>query len=138
MYMYAYRLYKPHAKLNTPTEATAFIALILTFLGLSDLTATYLPDHTAIEYWSSQTPVRLVFLFCVTAYTYLFKSDGMLGSGISLYSKDSGNNLKNGLVFSWGFMEVSAWFWVYLLLRDERRNAAIRIMEQRAAQEDRM
>jgi Increased loss of mitochondrial DNA protein 1 len=31
------------------------------------------------------------------------------------------DNLKNGLIFAWAFLESAIWFLVYLSLRDERR-----------------
>lgn len=100
---------QPHVTaLDKPNEATAFIAVVLAFLGIADLTAASLPEIPALEYWTSNTPMRLVFLFVLTAYTYLFKEDGMFGGGRA----SIGEPLQNGLVFAFGFMETAVWFWV--------------------------
>ncbi|PSN65366.1 hypothetical protein BS50DRAFT_575399 [Corynespora cassiicola Philippines] len=131
-------------KLPTPNDfykasaTTGFIALLLAFLGVSDLTALSLPEEVADTYWGTQTPVRLAFLFGVTGYTYLFKQHGILASQGRDYTYNAGDNLKNSIVFTWGFLELSAWFWVFVTLRDERQQRNVRLMEKRKAEEDRM
>ncbi|KAJ9645185.1 hypothetical protein H2199_003190 [Coniosporium tulheliwenetii] len=117
---------------------TAFLAVLFAFLGLSDFTAASMPSELSIPFFTSQAPVRLLFLFMVTSYTYLFKRGGMFaGQGLA-YKPGVGEELKNGVVFTWGFLELTAWFWVFLTLRDERRQAAIQLMERRKAEADRM
>lgn len=54
------------------------------------------------------------------------------------YSKSPGSYLKNSVVFSWGFIELSMWFWIYVTLREERRERARKIVEQRKTAADRM
>lgn len=136
--------------MDKPSDASAFIAVILAFLGIADLTAASLTDLVALEYWLSNVPVRLTFLFALTAYSYLFKEGGMLNFG-STGKASAGENLQNGMVFSWAFFELVAWFWVRLEshlnfqqltvpqifsnLREERQNMARRILEQRKAEE---
>lgn len=93
--------------MDKPSEASAFIAILLAFFGLSDLTAASLDALPALEYWLANVPVRLSVLFAVTAYSYLFKDDGMLGP-----AGGPGRYLCNALVFTWGFMELMVWFWV--------------------------
>lgn len=95
--------------MDKPSEASAFIAILLAFFGLSDLTAASLDALPALEYWLANVPVRLSVLFAVTAYSYLFKDDGMLGP-----AGGPGRYLCNALVFTWGFMELMVWFWVSL------------------------
>ncbi len=85
---------------------------MLALLGISDLTAVSLPDEIALPFWGSQTPVRLVFLFAVTGYTYLFKQGGVLAAKGAAYQITVGDGLKNSLVFSWGFFELAMWYWV--------------------------
>lgn len=63
-------------------------------------------------YWGNQTPVRLLFLFGLTGYSYAFKEGGMLANAGKAYTRNAGDNLKNSIVFSWGFLELAAWFWV--------------------------
>jgi hypothetical protein len=54
------------------------------------------------------------------------------------YSKSPGSYLKNSVVFSWGFIELSMWFWIYVTLREERRERARKIIEQQKAEADKM
>lgn len=97
-----------------------------------------MPTELSIPFFTSQAPVRLLFLFLVTGYTYLFKKGGMFaGQGLA-YKPGVGEELKNGVMFTWGFLELSAWFWVFLTLRDERRQNAFQLMERRKAEADRM
>lgn len=49
-----------------------------------------------------------------------------------------GNNLNNGLIFTWGFLEMASWFWVYTTLREERREKARNLVESRKRDADRL
>jgi len=98
--------------LTKPNETSAFAAVILAFLGLADLTAASLEERISIEYWQSNVPVRLIFLFGLTAYIYTCKDDGIFGSTSLLQQETPGELLRNSLVFAWAFMETSLWFWV--------------------------
>lgn len=54
--------------------------------------------------------MRLLFYFAVLGYTYLFKPGGFLaGKG---EGRGWGDELKNGVVFTWAFLEMLVWFWV--------------------------
>ena len=68
-------------------------------------------EDLALQYWLSNVPVRLTFLFGLTGYVYMFKEDGIFGSK-SISKAGAGENLRNSLVFAWAFMETAAWFWV--------------------------
>ena len=115
-----FRRFQPQpSNFDRPSDATAFIAVILAFLGLSDFTAASMREEIAFSYWSSQLPVRLFFLFLMTGYTYLFKRGAETFGEAIKYTSSSGDNLKNSLVFTWGFMEVATWFWVRI---SEKRN----------------
>lgn len=134
---------QPHPTAFTKaTEATAFTGLILAFLGVTDLVAASLPDRTALEYWSNTVPVRLLLLFTTTAYIYLCKDDGIFGSGSSNNlaklrgTAGIGENVKNSFVFAACFYEVCLWFWVFLLLKDERKAFAIKLAEEQARIEE--
>jgi hypothetical protein len=41
-------------------------------------------------------------------------------------------------VFTWGFLEMAAWFWVFVTLREERREKARKIVEKRQAEAARL
>ncbi|KAJ4380255.1 hypothetical protein N0V86_004564 [Didymella sp. IMI 355093] len=121
----------------TPSAAVAFIAVLFAFIGINDLTAASLPEEVFDEYWGAQTPVRLVFLFALTGYTFLFKEGGMFGGARGLaYSNSPGSHLKNSVVFSWGFIELSTWFWIFVTLREERRERARKLIEKRQKEAD--
>ncbi|KAF2683399.1 hypothetical protein K458DRAFT_418996 [Lentithecium fluviatile CBS 122367] len=119
---------------SKPSATTAFIAVLLAFLGVSDLTSLSLSDELAESYWGTQTPVRLTFLFAVTGYSYLFKDGGVLANSGRKYTVNAGDHLKNSIVFTWGFLELAALFWVFITLRDERRQRAQRLIEKRKAE----
>jgi hypothetical protein len=124
---------------STPSAALAFVALLFAFLGISDLTAASLDDDIFDAYWGAQTPVRLVFLFLLTGYTVLFKKGGLLSpKGANAFATGPGDYLKNSFVFAWGFIEISAWFWIFVTLRDERRERAKKILAKRQAEAARL
>jgi hypothetical protein len=124
---------------STPSAALAFVALLFAFLGISDLTAASLDDDIFDAYWGAQTPVRLVFLFLLTGYTVLFKKGGLLSpKGANAFATGPGDYLKNSFVFAWGFIEISAWFWIFVTLRDERRERARKILAKRQAEAARL
>lgn len=67
--------------------------------------------------------MRLLFFFALTFYAYAFKPGGVavLGTEFGAKGKDivgggrpGWDDLKNSLVFSWGFLEMMVWFWVSL------------------------
>lgn len=93
--------------MDKPSEASAFIAVLLTFFGLSDLTAASLDALPALEYWLANVPVRLTVLFGVTAYSWLFAEGGYLGPTLG-----AGRHLCNSWVFTFAFMELMIWYWV--------------------------
>lgn len=95
-----------------PSPTTAFIAVLLAFLGISDLTSLSLADEAAEAYWGTQTPVRLTFLFGLVGYIHTFKEGGIFAKSGRQYAAGAGDSLKNSIMFTWGFLELSAWFWV--------------------------
>ncbi|KAL6156090.1 hypothetical protein ACJBU6_05226 [Exserohilum turcicum] len=120
---------------SKPSAATAFLAVLFAFLGLSDLTTLSLHEQIYDEYWGLQAPVRLLFLFGITGYSYTFKEGGLFGAKGADYRASAGASLCNGLVFSWGFLEVAVWFWIYSTLREERMEKA-KIAAEKQARED--
>jgi hypothetical protein len=90
-------------------------------------------EPVAVEYWSAATPLRLVCLFPLTAYTFLYKPTHFSGVKSKLHVATPGDNLKNSFTFSWCFLETMMWFWVYVSLREQRRAAAQRVLEGKAA-----
>lgn len=123
-----------------PTEATALIALILVFLALSDLLAASLPTRSALEYWTTVTPARLLVLFLLTAYIYMTSSESSLADSAFRTLKGGqwpGDTIKNDLCFAVGFIESMTWFWIYSLLRDERNDFLLEEAQKAAEREER-
>jgi hypothetical protein len=48
-----------------------------------------------------------------------------------MYKATPADDFKNGLTFSWCFLETVMWFWVYVALREQRKAAAQRLLEGR-------
>ena len=40
------------------------------------------------------------------------------------------------MLFTWAFVEMITWFWVFVTLREERRDIAMRMARRKAAEED--
>lgn len=95
-------------------------------------------EELCAEYWGAQAPMRLLFLFGLTAYTYMFKEGGMLAARSNEHLMSKGDTLNNSIVFTWGFLEMAAWFWIYTTLRDERRDKVQKVIEKRKVEETRL
>lgn len=52
----------------------------------------------------------------------------------SAYTFNVADDLKNSIVFTWGFLELAAWFWVFVTIRDERRQRMMRLVAKRQAE----
>lgn len=105
--------------MDKSSEASAFIAVLLTFFGLADLTAASLDALPALEYWMANVPIRLTVLFALTAYSWLFAEGGYLGPTLT-----AGRHLCNSWVFTFAFMELMMWYWVSrIALFEEYTNA---------------
>ena len=97
---------------NKPSATTAFIAVLFAFIGLSDLTALSLSDALFDEFWGNQAPIRLLFLFLLTGYTYASKDGGLFAPRSYDYAMSAGASLSNSIVFTWAFLELIAYMWV--------------------------
>ncbi|CBF81256.1 hypothetical protein AN5761.2 [Aspergillus nidulans FGSC A4] len=52
-------------------------------------------------------------------------------AGPTAFDELSGlENLKNRVVFTYGFMEMMFWFWIFITLREERQEVAVRFAER--------
>ncbi|OQO07523.1 hypothetical protein B0A48_07220 [Cryoendolithus antarcticus] len=152
VYMLGESMHLPHATTFTkPSEASTFVAILLSLFAVSDFTAAGLDQLVALEYWLANVPVRLAVMFAVTGYSWVGREGGYLGPepGLGSFRVGLGSgglkggmgvreSVCNSLVFSWGFFEMCAWFWVFTSLRDERTAVAKKILEHRKAEEDRL
>jgi len=103
-----------------PSPTSAFLAILFAFLGFSDLTAISMNEQAAYHYWGSQTPVRLLFLLGLSGYMYITKPDSAAGALSQKYlASHPADNMKNGMVFSWAFLECTVYFMIYLALKEE-------------------
>ncbi|TVY58004.1 Protein ILM1 [Lachnellula cervina] len=125
---------------ETQSAPLAFLAAVLLFLGVSDLVACSLPEEIYSYFWGSQTPARLVLLFAYTFYSFFFSAKSpMYSQTPHIYTPSGwGEGLKNRVFFTWAFVEMITWFWVFVTLREERRDVAIRAQERMAAEADRL
>jgi len=114
--------------MNKSSEASAFIAVLLIFFGLADLTAASLDALPAIEYWTANVPVRLTVLFAVTAYSWLFADGGYLGPTLG-----AGRHLCNSWVFTFAFMELMMWYWVSEIIMVEQYGSSADIIFYRSS-----
>ncbi|GKU04288.1 hypothetical protein FLAG1_06890 [Fusarium langsethiae] len=109
----------------------AFLAVILIFIGFSDLVSLSMPDEVCLVFhWGTQAPIRSFLSLIFVAYVFLF------GPASPIYSKSSrgplahpsahhpagwgGDMLKNRLFFTFIFIETMTWFWIWVTLREER------------------
>ncbi|KAL2857748.1 increased loss of mitochondrial DNA protein 1 [Aspergillus pseudoustus] len=103
------------------------------------------------EIWTLLSASRFCLFFAVSFFIYQSKPDawGVLGGSngagpaatgpgssfsFGLESKTGGltglDQLKNRVVFTYGFMEMMFWFWIFLTLREERQEIATRFAER--------
>ncbi|KAI9053440.1 hypothetical protein LZ554_002398 [Drepanopeziza brunnea f. sp. 'monogermtubi'] len=132
----------PHSRsFDLQSAPLAFLAALLLVVGVTDLVAISLPEEISQYHWGSQAPVRLVLFFFITFYSYFFSSTSPLytSSRSSAYQASGwGEGLKNRVLFTWAFFEMITWFWVFVTLREERREMLARIQARKAAEEDMM
>jgi hypothetical protein len=69
-------------------------------------------------------------------YSYAFSASSPLYNSNRYYSSSWGEGLKNRVVFTWAFLEMITWLWVFVTLREERRDFALRAAEKRAAENE--
>ena len=100
----------------------------------------------------SAAPLRLLFFFALTGYSYLSKPGGFTGT-TRMHATSASAGLQNDLVFTWAFIEMVTWFWVgvaeqpgsmadppiplsqiYVSLREDRKEQAARIFQREKAE----
>ncbi|KAI9744802.1 MAG: hypothetical protein M1818_001727 [Claussenomyces sp. TS43310] len=129
----------PHVRaFDVQSAPLSFLAVVLGMVGVSDLVSISGPEEIAMYHWGAQAPIRLTMFFAIAFYSFAFSANSPLMASGTYTPSMWGEGLKNRLIFSWAFVEMSAWFWALLTLREERRDMATRIAEKRAAQEDMM
>ena len=84
-----------------------------------------------------KAPIRLALFMGLAAYSFAFSATSPLMKG-SYYPSTWGEGLKNRVFFTWAFVELVTWFWIFVTLREERREIATRMAERKAAEDGMM
>jgi len=128
---------------EAPSPALAFLAVVLATMGLTDLATLSLPDEIClVHHWGTQAPLRLSIAMLLVFYTFAFGPSSPLHSAAARgrlghpsahvhnpgYAAATwgGDGLKNRLFFTFVFVEMVSWFWVWVTLREEKREVASR------------
>ncbi|KFG87990.1 hypothetical protein MANI_014745 [Metarhizium anisopliae] len=148
---------------DTQSHTLSFLAVVLAFFGFSDLLSLGMPEELgSLYYWGTQgtlsrqpyshhgvangfpAPMRAFLSMTLTFYTYTFGPSSPLYGGAThrtrggynaSYSAASwgGDGLKNRVFFTFVFIEMIAWFWVWVTLREEKAGVVERMRTGAAA-----
>ncbi|RKF64169.1 putative protein ilm1 [Erysiphe neolycopersici] len=128
---------KPHKRsFDNQSPPLAFLAAVLLLLGISDLVSISKVDEITQLHWGAQAPIRLFIFFILTFYAFMFSKSSPFYATTSYIPSTWGEGLKNRIFFTWAFVEMIAWFWVYVTLREERKELLLRMQQKKAAEED--
>lgn len=84
-------------------------------------------------------PIRFMFSMGLVFYSYVFGPTGPLGvyttgtrkPGFLGSAGDAPTDgLKNRVIFTFMFIEMTAWFWLWVTLREERNGVVDRLRKQ--------
>ncbi|KAL4808546.1 increased loss of mitochondrial DNA protein 1 [Aspergillus unguis] len=87
------------------------------------------------EIWTLLSASRFCLFFAVSFFIYQSKPDAW-GPGVSSLNGSAAGDasgldqLKNRVVFTYGFMEMMFWFWIFITLREERQEISARFAER--------
>lgn len=128
----------------------ALVSLVLAFMGISDLVSLSMPEEISmLYYWGSQSPIRALFSMATIFYVFFF------GPSSPVYQSPSrgrlshpsthnpsyvpatwgGDLLKNRVIFTFLFIEMISWFWVWVTLREER-NGLVEKLRRKTERDD--
>ncbi|KAL4896436.1 increased loss of mitochondrial DNA protein 1 [Aspergillus ambiguus] len=89
------------------------------------------------EIWTLLSALRFCLFFAVSFFIYQSKpaawgvDTGVRGGYGAANEATAGlDQLKNRVVFTYGFMEMMFWLWIYLTLREERQDAVARFSDE--------
>lgn len=77
---------------------------------------------------------RIAAFFGMATWVYVTKPAGTAFGVVedaTGFGKRRGDGLRNGVVFVWCFVEMTAMGWVFVVLREERKERAKRVLEER-------
>ncbi|KAM0280557.1 hypothetical protein ACHAQH_004002 [Verticillium albo-atrum] len=121
----------------------AFVAALLIFMGISDLMTLSMPEEISLlYYWGTQAPLRLSIALGFVFYTLIagpsspLYRDGSMRDAVRSHNPHytpsawGGDGLKNGVFFTFMFVEMVSWFWVWVTLREERTEVVKKSLKQ--------
>ncbi|ROV88052.1 hypothetical protein VMCG_10411 [Cytospora schulzeri] len=136
--------------LESRSPAFAFLAVILAIMGLTDLLTLNLPEDVClVDHWGMQAPMRLLISLILLAYTFIFgpsspvyrdttpargrlaHPDAHVHNPGYVPSPWGGDGLKNRVFFAFMFIEMAAYFGLWVTLREERRDILARNARKR-------
>lgn len=101
---------------------SALVAVLLAYISVTDIVAANLHEEIFFFHWSAQAPVRAMFFFGLTAWSFVDGPEGFRKVSKVLAGRQSGlvssgpgreeGGLGSGVVFVFGFIMVMWWFWV--------------------------
>lgn len=99
--------------------ASALAGLAIAIMAVSDLIATFVPLIAYDEHWSAVAPLRGTAYLLLSTWIYWTgqQPPGSFGTKSPLSPKGWGDELKNSLVFSWTFVQMTVMFWVSSSMR---------------------
>lgn len=124
---------------DSQSPSLAFLAVVLAFVGLTDLVTLSLPeDICLVHHWGTQAPLRMSIFLLLVFYTYLSSASSPIyatANSRGFFSRPAGythetgykpaswggDGLKNRVFFAFIFLELMSWFWVWVTLREERK-----------------
>lgn len=128
--------FKPYKRsFENQSPPLAFLAAVLFLLGISDLASISKVDELTQLHWGAQAPIRLLIFFILTFYAFMFSKSSPIYATTSYVPSSWGEGLKNRVFFTWAFIEMIAWFWVYVTLREERKELSLRKQQKKSAEE---
>lgn len=123
---------------HTASPATSLVAAVLLLVGLSDLLTLSMPEEVwMVHHWGAQAPLRFLFFGVAATAAFLgtptVRSGGRLSHPIPLAGAGTGggwDGLRNRLFFVLAFVEMMAWFWAWITLREDTRTLLTRMRKR--------
>ncbi|KAH6896010.1 increased loss of mitochondrial DNA protein 1 [Thelonectria olida] len=126
----------PYARgFDMQSAPLAFLGAVLILVGFSDLVSLSMPDEVClIFHWGTQAPLRFTLSLGFVLYTFLCGPSSPVYQDYSRghFNHPSSHNpayrpagwggdmLKNRLFFTFMFVEMMTWFWIWVTVREER------------------
>ena len=89
---------------------------MLAYYGIADLAASSMHAQISTLFWSVQAPFRAAFFMFLCVWSYSLRPGGLFvdrAEALRLGTrKGAGEDLGNGIILTWAFLEMMCWFWV--------------------------